>query len=109
MVQAVGARWHIEELFEAGKAMGLDHHARPQFHWMVPACHLGSAHACIFCGHLRSGARGSLILASSLKMRFPLLGIIRGKTPWILTRHQCFYTKGLSLMITYSLTDCCHL
>ena len=25
MVQAIGARWHIEEDLEAGKALGLDH------------------------------------------------------------------------------------
>ncbi len=43
MVKAIGARWHIEEDFENGKDMGLDHYEVRSAPLLVPARDTGEA------------------------------------------------------------------
>jgi hypothetical protein len=55
MVEAIGARWHIEEDFETGKDMGLDQYARPQLDRLVSTCYGRSARPCLRGRDLCSG------------------------------------------------------
>ena len=47
MVKAIGARWHIEEVFQTAKDLGLDQDAGAQLRWMVSPYHVGDADACV--------------------------------------------------------------
>lgn len=52
MVEAVGARWHIEELFEAAKDLGLDHYeVRSWIGWYrhITLCLLAHAFLVVIC------------------------------------------------------------
>jgi hypothetical protein len=53
MVEAIGARWHIEEDFETTKDLGLDQYARPKLDLVVSPYHAGDAGACLLDCNLR--------------------------------------------------------
>ena len=56
MVKAIGARWHIEEVFQTAKDLGLDQDAGAQLRWMVSplfgiglTSHLNTSERSLYC------------------------------------------------------------
>ncbi len=56
MVQAIGARWPVEEHFENGKDLGMDQDARAELHRLVPAYYARTGGSRLSCRDLRNGA-----------------------------------------------------
>jgi len=110
MVEAIGARWHIEEDFETGKDMGLDHYeVRSWIGWYrhVTLVMLAHAFAAVICAQEKARTTLEATLDATKPAR-PLLALTVSEVRHLLGQLVWPHPRAIKLVLAWSWWRRCH-